>query len=428
MSLERTLRFLEDRFTVYFAGMDGNSLPFSEGKRLVRKTSPDQLTYLKALALVSDYIVVPPSFYFLWTNAHRNPDLLRQLTELYDASIIISPIYSSMNVGTDFLEEKLSCASAPERVLMQEIRRLLAPFFRHIPVLHRDVVKQSAGYRNLFMDELSSLHISSPTKRSVRRIVRSPQYDEVLLSRERLQNHLRRRLNAGKMNRRDFRRCFYATNRAYYQQGACTYDAVVSLVRAERYSVLKQSAFSTRSGILLAYDPTVLLGILAGVGIPRAVIERLSADDIKAIKSASIFPVFRDAYLHFATTLQEVILRNQRVSQRVLSESKGQLQEQAISRIIREGKVYSAKKRWWNIGEMSAFALGLGAVGFAVTPLFGAILGAVPILTYSLDLTPRLSDYVISQIAARELPFYIFVQELRAVVEQMDVEMSEYEA
>ena len=421
MPLEATLRFLGNAVNVYYAGLDSDSLPFSEGKRLVRKTSCDHILYLKALAFVADHIVVPPSFYFFWTDVHRDHVVLGQLAELYHAGILISPIYMSMNLGTDFLEQKLARTSTRERALIQANRHLLIPFFRQMPVLHRDVRRQSGGYRELFAQELASLRIGAEARKAIERFADAPQYDEVLLSREHLQVFLYASLNTCKLTRREFRHCFYAANRSYYRQGAVTHDAIISLVGAERYSVLGPSAFCAPRGILIAYDPMVLLGILESIGIPRTVIRRLSADDINAIRKAPVFPVFRDAYYDFAVALQDLALQAQTrlVSRRGLSGLANNVQIQAISRILHEQKRYLKWQRWWNMGEMITFSAALGVAGFFVIPLVGAVLGAVPVLAYSLGLTPKLSDLVVSRLAEKELPFYIFTRELRAVTERL---------
>lgn len=57
--LEKNLQYLSNKVVLYYAGLDNHSLPFGEGANMVGRTAYDQITYLKTLSLVADYIVVP---------------------------------------------------------------------------------------------------------------------------------------------------------------------------------------------------------------------------------------------------------------------------------------------------------------------------------------------------------------------------------
>lgn len=419
MTIESTLRFLEGHLTLYYAGIDSDSLPFSEGQKLIQKSSASQIAYLKALALVADYIVIPPSFYFFWANTHRKQILFSLLLELYKAGIVISPIYTSMNIGTDFLDQKLSQESSLDRGLILRNRDILIPFFREMPVLHRDVLRQSGGYRDLFSRELPLLPGSFNFRRNIEAFIFAPQRNDILLSREQLHTFLSTVYKSQQMTTNEFRRYFYAANRSYYQQGAFTYAAVVSLLGAERYSVLGGDIFHSHSGILIAYDPLVVLGIFESLGISRAMIANLATDDLITIRKTTAFAAFRDAYHQFALSLQELASQTKRMSQKSLLELKSQTQAKTISRFFLEGKMYLDRQKLWNVGEMSFFAIALGITGFFLIPLVGALLGAVPIIVYGFGLTPRLSDYVISKLAEKQLPFYVFIRELKELTEHM---------
>jgi len=419
MILESTLSFLEGHVTLYYAGIDSDSLPFSEGCRLARKSAYAQIAYLKALALVADYIVVPPSFHFYWAEAHRDQTLFCRLLELYKSGIVVSPIYTSMNLGTDFLEQKASQGSSVDRLLIQNNQDILVSFFRELPVLHRDVRRQSGGYRDLFSRELPLLPGGSNLRGAVKSFILAPQQSDILLSREQLHAFLACNYRAGHISRKDFRQYFYAANRSYYKQGAFTYDSAISLLGAERYSILGEKAFHSPCGVLIAYDPFVILGILEYLGITRELIARLSIEDLLTIRETAAFSAFRDAYHQFAIILQEIAIQSKRLSNRVIVSAKHRMQEEALSRFFREERVYSDLQRHWNIGEMTFFAVALGITGFFVIPLIGALLGAVPILAYSLKLTPRLSDFVVSRLAEKQLPFWAFVHELRELAERI---------
>ena len=106
--------------------------------------------------------------------------------------------------------------------------------------------------------------------------------------------------------------------------------------------------------------------------------------------------------------------------QNLIIKSKSEFTKTIISRYITEEILFRNYASIWNVGEMSFFALALGAVGFVVIPVVGAILGVVPIILYKLNLTPRLSDFVIEKISEKEIPFFLFINVLRDISKQIE--------
>jgi hypothetical protein len=76
---------------------------------------------------------------------------------------------------------------------------------------------------------------------------------------------------------------------------------------------------------------------------------------------------------------------------------------------------------------MSFFTLTLGAVGFIVTPLLSLILGTIPLVTYSSNLTPRLSTYILNRLTESNVSFYLFISELTKVTENIRMQNRKYE-
>ena len=78
--------FLADRQVVYYAGLDDIALPFGELLRVIPESPERHAVYLKALSLVVDHVVIPPSFYFPWVAPDsipsRFPSLLAPLIVL----------------------------------------------------------------------------------------------------------------------------------------------------------------------------------------------------------------------------------------------------------------------------------------------------------------------------------------------------------
>jgi len=420
MPIEDSLRFMEGTKSLYYAGLDHESLPFREGERLVRRTAKEQILYLKALSLVSHYVVVPPSFYFYWAHTHQSSRIMSELCDLYQAKIIISPIYTTMNMGTDFLEQKREYGSPLDKRIIQENRNLLVPFYRDMPVMHRNVRRQSGGFRNLLSHDLPALKGPAALRRELDQLIFSSSDKEVLVSREQVTRFLTKFLRRKEINTRQFRQYYYTTNRCYYRQGALTYDSPISLVGAERYSILGPQIFNDLHGILLAYDPLVVIGMLESLGIRRNLLSRLTVQDLVEIRSNPIFGTFCEAYREFAVTLQELDLCSRRVSQNFLSELKGNIRARMLAQFYIEAEKYGRYSSYWNIGEMTFFALALGAVGFFVIPLVGAIMGLIPIVAYSAGLTPRLSNIVIQRLCDKELSFYLFIDELKKVLRDLN--------
>lgn len=420
MSLEESLNFLRGSTCIYYAGLDNEGLPFSEGEKQIEFTANDQVLFLKALSLVADYIVIPPSFFFYWSSIHRNSKILETLLHLFQAGIVLSPIYSSMNMGTDFLEHKMWYGSVQDRNLITYNKKLLGPFFRNLPVFHRDVLIQSGGFKHFLASEFSNLESPPPVRKRINGLILDSKSKEVQVSRTQIFRGLNYSLNYEGLKRHQYRKYYYATNRSYYKQGGITYEAAISMVGAERYSVLGKELFSEKQGILIAYDPLVILGIFESMGISKSMINRLSVEGLLDIRGSKIFPVFREAYYSFALTLQKLALSASRISKTLIFNSKSEFTQKFISRYFSEEIHFRKYALRWNLGEMTFFALALGTVGFFVIPIVGAALGAVPIVLYKLNLTPKLSNIVIEKISDKEMPFFLFINELREILQNIN--------
>jgi hypothetical protein len=318
MIIDSSLEFLKGQIVLYYAGLDSESFPFFEGKRLIDKTASAQIIYLKLLALVADVIVVPPSFYFYWTNIHKNEHYLKILSELYNSRILISPIYETMNFGTDYLELKMTNESSLEKNIISSNHQILKQFFREIPVLHRNVHSQSKGYKELFINELELLPQNFMYKSQVEGFSSNNQSSEIVLSREQLHSFFVEALKNQMINRNVFRRYFLAANRSYYQQGATTHGAKISVVGAERYAVLRKDIFFMENGILIGYDPLVILSFLSALGVSSKIILEISIDELIKIRNSLIFQVFRDAYYKFVIALQELAIQVETFSRKYI--------------------------------------------------------------------------------------------------------------
>lgn len=122
----------EERVSIYYAGLDNYSLPLGDGEKLVSLSSSKQVDYIKLLCLVSDEVIVPPSFYFYWVGTAKNPNKISQLMDLYQAGFVSSAVHSTMSESRDFLEHKLIYGTREDKGYIKTNRRTLDELFAEI--------------------------------------------------------------------------------------------------------------------------------------------------------------------------------------------------------------------------------------------------------------------------------------------------------
>lgn len=402
---------------VYYAGLDHTGLPYNQGISLINETKFRQVTFIKALTLVADYVVVPPSFYFYWTKAHQDASLISAMSRLHGNSVLLSTFYSGMNSGVDFIEYK-SEISQEDRQLIECGKKLIRPFFRSLPVIHRDVVTQSAGFRDLFGATIAHVQIPHRIQDQIYHLLATPATGEVVLSRDSLHRILATYYRTGNISQDSYMRMFAAVNAAYYKQGATTYDAVVSLVGAHRYSFLGEALFCSDTGILLAYDPEILLAILAHMGFGEDVIKRLTVDELALIRDTREFHEFKWRYRSFATDLQKAEGSAKGLSGQNLLKLKEHLTAEFFSTYFREEEKHAYYKRLYNLGEMSVSSVVLGMIGLKVSPVVGLILGFLPVAAYTSGVSDKLSDYIVERISRRHHPIYTYCRKVREIIRE----------
>lgn len=421
MILDQELQFLNDKIVVYYAGLDDESLPFNEGKKLICETANEQISYLKALSLIVDYIVIPPSFYFYWSNFTTSPESFSTLLKLYEANIIISPIHSGMNCTSEFLHYKLSSNDIKDKKLIKNNWSLIEPFFKKIPVLHRNVNRQSKGFKTILSEDFENQIFRVEVADRIFDLLIDRQQFNIAISRNLLETKFEELYRKDIININEFRKLYYTTNKSYYKQGARTYSSNISIIGAERYSILGKDIFIDKNSILLAYDPLILIGILENFGINKNIISNLSVNDILKVRESNTFKSFKNAYKEFAEELQRLEILTKRISKEKLILLKAKIKTRFMQKYFKEMSKFENKKDLWNLSEMIFFAIALGSIGFIVIPLVGAILGLIPIIIYKAGLTPSLSNYVINNLIEKEIAFFRFIEELRNFTNEIDL-------
>src|SRR3990172_12831077 len=101
-----SLNFLKNKNVIYYAGLDEKGLPFHESARKILGLSIKNITYLKALSLVADHVVVPPTFFFFCIPAEEGRVYHKQLLPLFSERHVLTTVYGGLNKTRDFLALK----------------------------------------------------------------------------------------------------------------------------------------------------------------------------------------------------------------------------------------------------------------------------------------------------------------------------------
>lgn len=399
------LKFLDELhnqnlINVYYAGLDYQSLPFKESQKNIIKSLYKQSIYLKALALITDKIIIPPSFYFYFTHLikiNSNEKGLDTIKDMYQSGILISAMYENMNNSCDFIEHKLQTGTLADKELIKSSYTELQNLFKEIPLIHRNTKIQSQGFSEKLISEV--IEQKKFTFFDEKLVNKIKFYNDInILERETIFDILNE--HQYKINKAKYRTIYYSTNKAYYMQGAITYNAIISLVDADRYSIFKSDFFSqNRNSILIGYDPTVILELLSLFNISEAMIDNMEIKDLISIRKTKIHKKFKQEYYNFAINIQELT-----------TVSKEKLARIRRNIIMKFSQIVNYDKKFDTIEEL-AWASALGIAGFFVVPVFGAILGFAPTLLSKSGLS--ISNYISSKLDEHNDAFKKFIEEIK---------------
>ncbi len=422
MSVRRNpeLAFLENCEVIYFAGLDNKALPFHEARQRIQQDSDRNLTYLKVSTLFADHVVVPPTFFLdnlgsgLFSSA-----LIHYLAPFYQSGQLLSPVWNELSSMQEFLELKLRRAVFDMEEAPPDLH-VVRTLFHEIPLLHRDVDAQSSGFRTRVFDQLRRLHgVDSESISILGSMLQATegQY-HVPLSRSKAFECLSSLACTQALGRHVIRKLYYAINASYYSQGAATYFGKISLVGSERYSVLGKGLFAGNSpAILIGYDPRLMLTILDCFGITQDQIDRLSTEDILRIKSTHEFRSFRTEYARFAAYLQLSVSEYGDLSKTQLLHLKARIQQRFVSEYVEGLKTLTKRKRRFGLAETAVLAVLTGAVGFFVIPLYGALIGLIPIVLHATDASGKVSDHILARLSRGHQAFHDYVELLHQIAQ-----------
>lgn len=418
--LEETLRFLDGRVVLYYAGLDHQALPFAEGQTVFKRNSVLHVRYMKALSLVADYIVIPPSFLMYWSASPHARSAYNGLLRFYDAGIVLSPVYAGMSLASDFIEYKSQFGAPQDKSLIGAHSIFLKSLFNSIPLKHRDVRSQSEGFRSLVSNEISLIRGNECVRNELSQALFEDRHSVVVASRSDINDTLLSYLTAGTLSQREYRGFFYANNRAYYKQGAITYDADVSLVGAQRFTAPAKGLFHGARGIVVAYDPEVVIRILSNFGVTSRVLDAMTMGDILNIRASDPFKRFVVSYRDFSKALQNLELRMKRLSGPNIILLKETICGRFMEQYLSENAYRKQIQAYVPMTEAAITAVALGAATFFVSHLLHAILGLVPVALYRTRVIHDLAELVVDLIVQKEAPFLMLVDEVSKLAEDIE--------
>ena len=415
---DHALAFLTDRVVLYYAGLDDVSLPFGEARRQLATTAAAQPLYLKALLLVADFVVVPPSFLFAWSAYCQGSVGPQDIARLHQAQILLSPVYRGMTSGLDFLDYKLGTGSRDETAFIRAAWDSLQPLFDALPVFNRDVGLQSGGFHRGVSEEVEHLNIPVRARDSLQAVLGVAPDALVRTSRTDLHQEAQALEARGILSRRQFRGVFHAINRAYYHQGARTYGAAIAVPAAPRYAVLGSRMFQPDGGIVVAYDPEVILALLAGFGIEREEVQGLPLQNLLRLRESRNWRDFTAAYSRMAFAVQGLQFHSGRLSNADVEHLKAVFLGSCLKTSSDQQARYRRLLERYSKGEVVVTSLGLGGLGLALTPIAGFFLGLLPVVLYFSGVTAGLGKRFADKIEAESTAFFRFVNDLQQVADR----------
>jgi len=415
--MKNDFSFLEKEIVAYYQSLNLNNTFDGNCYFLLPEK---QLLYIKVLSMVVDRLIVAPASYIHFFNYIKNPKDVENISKFYEADILFSPIYVGMNSGLNYLEYKEKKGSKIDKKFIERRRHHLVYLYKNFPIVNRDVRNQSFNFKVKLESNLKRYCSSNYMFDSLMGILNKPVSDNIFISRESFMKNV----NAMDFSSKNLKRIFSIMNKSYFSASAEFYFAFTSVLGASEYSSFGIDSFGHKNGILVGYDPLVILKILDTFGISEADIADLTVDDIINIRNSKENIFFRKEYYNFSIELQSLIYL----------ESKKQLQfKNKIFNLERDitinfTKKYFSEEKYFNesFQNLNFFqSTLLGSVITVLTSVFGASLptsllaGALPSAVSYFEVDKYVGNEIISKIGDKNIFFFNFIQKLKYFVSLM---------
>jgi len=413
------LQFMKNIEVVYYAGLDPIGPHVLKGRS--NYNINQQVVFLKALGLVLDHIVVPPTFFFPAFPFDGQPaPFIKDLIELYQCNILSSPVHSGMTSSYDFLIVKEGHGSRFDRKYIKNRKKNLSLLFKNMPLLHRDVHVQSNRFNYLLEQQVVKFRNIDWLQRIFESAYAMEEMEQIKISRDSILELAKQQLINQNISKSQFDKLYQMTMSMYYAAGAETYYADISTVNSEIFNSLGVDRFSSNSQrILVGYEPVVLLNIFKAHGISETMIKSLSIHDISLFRSTDVFRRFVKKYKEFSEQLQSCLSTYKKPTQSLLQQLKTDI---LIKFCQQRNRAFEIRKSYsfWHEARLG-FYIGIfsGVAGFMVSPLIGAILALIPPALYAIKAQDKLINYMVDRIASSETVFDDYIQDLKYLTNRL---------
>lgn len=379
MIVDENLSFLRNCVVVYHAGLDAEDMrPYGRDDLLAEELKT-QLIHIKALSLLVDYIIIPPGFFIFWSNVTYAKNFFRQIIDLYINNIILSPVYEGMNSPINFLEYKSRHGNQHDKQFINNNLKILNEFFREMPLFHRNVKTQSKGFHGILEDEIYRHQFSNQFKDDFSHSMDTSEAG-ILASRSKLISRYKTLLSNEFITKEEYRAIYNYINKAYYIQGASTYESVISIPKSERFISKSKELFKETYGISLGYDPLTILNLLKPYGITKDFLISLPVKWILKFRNTKAFHNFKLSYKEIASYVQQISINVSGLTNHQLKLARERLEQDFYSKYNVQQIHFQATKSNIEFGIDIALSYMLGAIGFLINPLTAAILGFSPLI------------------------------------------------
>lgn len=402
------------RTSVYYAALDAEAFPSWDRRSKEKINEIEQVAYIKALSLLVDNIVIPPSYLIrLITDKSSYGELQRTFGEFIENKSILTSVYQGMASPVDFVDMKANEGDEKERAEFGKKLDQAKLLYKSMPFIDRNVKAQVSGFKNRVLDGIrGSISLDDDSKEQV----------ICALECEERRGKLRfgraliiKVIGELRLPKKHYRAVYYIMNAEYYKGGAIASESDIACVNAHEYSVLGSAIFTDdMNALLVGYDPELFVYVLGCHSITKNEIAALSYKDIEALRNSDIFSEFIDDYNKLIANMQKIEIAENTFGKEYLLELRYKMARDILARFKAEEKYLSSLL----LKEDFGVALVLGGLGFVLGgPIGASALAALGLAHPTLrKLSASPIEIITRKIQAGKVPFYLYLQQLQEVV------------
>jgi hypothetical protein len=282
------------------------------------------------------------------------------------------------------VEYKSQFGTKEERTTIKSSQRRIVNLFSNIPNRQRNVNIQSIHFLGRLKKEYHNISADKTIVENINQYIENTLNAGSVISRRPINKTMHALYKNKLITENEYIKAFYACNRAYYSQGAATYNSPIAILNAQNHVNLGQSIFMAKNGINIAYDPTFVACIFSSLGIHPDHIAALTVNDIIKFRESHAFTSFKTDYLNLSEQFRDILHMNNKLIQRVNS-FKNSFSSQFSKEILHEQrKEYNKKINYLSKVDMTISNALLALMGYFTSGLTGAAIGFLASTSYGL--------------------------------------------